>query len=209
MELSSEKENYIKLAYILLEIVPGHLRKYFIKLWDNKYPNEKWQDDTAKRNRKLQSLLVTGNMRKNQDIYSRKLLDGNEEKWDITTLIHAILHPDLQLIRQCRPKTERTHPLLESEEIDIIRDMRNSSYAHVDSMSCTNNEFNTNMVSIKRVAKNVFGENAEKEIEDIANSRIIPLLTRKVNELLKSKLSILPMFGPYPSPTLYCFLTFP
>ena len=58
MEFSLEKDNFVKVAYTCTDIVPLHFREYFIKLWDQKYPNEKWSDDIAKRNLKLQSLLV-------------------------------------------------------------------------------------------------------------------------------------------------------
>ena len=87
MELSPEKDNFVKLSYILLDVVARYLREYFTKLWDQKYPNEKWHDDVGKKTLKLQSVLVTKDGRQKQDPYFLKILNGDEQEWDITTSI--------------------------------------------------------------------------------------------------------------------------
>ena len=176
MELSLEKDNFIKLSYILLDVVAQHLREYFVKLWDEKYPAEKWHDDVAKRNLKVQSLLASSHRKLKQDIYSQKILNGDEEEWDVTTLIRALVDSGFNLIKGCRPPAHRTIPLRESEEIEIIRDIRNSDYARNSSMSCPPAKFKEIMTKIKSVAKNLFGEEAEMEIYKI---EMLPVTSAK------------------------------
>ena len=186
MELSLEKDNFVKLSYILLDVVARHLREYFVKLWDKKYPAEKWHEDVAKRNLQLQSLLAASN--KKLDRYSKKILNGDEKEWDITTLIRALVDSGLKLIEGSRPPAHRTIPLRESEEIEIIRDIRNTDYGHILSMSCQLAKFRGIMTKIKSVAKNLFGEDADMEIYKIEVSPVTPRMREQVNELLKGNL---------------------
>jgi len=185
MELSLEKDNFVKLSYVLLDVIARHLREYFIKLWDKKYPAEKWHDDVSKRNLKLQSLLAASNKKLKQDIYSQKVLNGDEKEWDTTTLIHALADSGFNLIKGCRPPAQRTIPLRESEEIDVIRGIRNADYGHISSMSCPMTKFRGIMTKTKNVAKNLFGEGAEIEIYTIEVSPVTPAMRKQVNELLK------------------------
>ena len=167
-----------------MNVAAKHLKRYFIKLWDAKYPNEKWKESIDNRKRKLRNLLI-------KDISKQKMLDGNEEEWDTSTLLYAILESDLKLMTQCRPYSERVPPLSESEEIDIIRGIRYSHYDHVLSMSCSDLRFKNILVDIKRVAKTRFGEEAEKEIENIDTSPTTTFMTTQVMQLINSKLSSL------------------
>ena len=188
MELSLEKDNFVKLSYILLDVVAQHLREYFVKLWDTKYPAEKWDDDVGKRNLRLQSLLAANNKKPKQDIYSQNILNGDENEWDISTLIRALVDSGFKLIEGSRPPAQRTIPLRESEEIEIIRGIRNTDYGHISSMSCPMAKFRGIMTKIKSVANNLFGEDAEMEIYTIEVSPVTPVMREQVNELLKGNL---------------------
>ena len=190
MESSPERDNFVKLSYVLLEVIARNLREHFVRLWDQKYPNEKWHDDVAKRNLKLQSLLVARDGRQKQDIYSQKILKGDEQKWDITTSIKAILDSGFQLIEGCRSKDERTSPLRESEEIEIIRGIRNTDYGHISSMSCSFDDFMEIMKNIKSVARNLFGKDAEKEIYNIEMSPSTPNMREQVDKLREGKFHV-------------------
>ena len=180
-ELSSENENYRKLAYILLEIIARYLRAYFVKLWNDKYPDEKWLDDIDKRNLKFHGLLVKG-------MYTPRILNGNEQTWDTTTLTHAIVGAGLKLTEGSRPQKQRSGKLLPSEEIEIIRNIRNTFYGHVLSMSCSEEKFKDVMTSIKSVARNIFGEDAEKEIEKFENSPVTAIMRKHAEKELQGKL---------------------
>jgi len=185
MEFSSEKDNFVKLSYILFDVIARHLREYFVRLWDMKYPNEKWHNDVAKRDSKLRKLLVTRDGRQKQDAYSNKIMKGDEQEWDITISIKAILDSGFKLIEGCRPQDKRSIPLLESEELEIIRSVRNSDYAHLPSMSCTMDEFIDIMIKVNRAAGNLFGIDAEKEIYRILLSSITAPMREQVKTLLE------------------------
>ena len=182
MESSPERDNFVKLSYILLDIIAQHLREYFVELWDKKYPNEKW-DDVVKRNLKLQSLLVTRDGRQKQDVYSHRILKGDEQNWDISTLIRATLDSGFNLIEGCRPPNKRHSPLRESEEIEIIRRIRNEDYGHISSMSCSLDTFMDIMTQIRSVAKNLFGKDVEKKIYRIEMSPSTQSMREQVDKL--------------------------
>ena len=190
MESSPERDNFVKLSYILLDVVARHLREYFVKVWDQKYPNEKWHDDVAERDIKLRTLLVTRDGKQKQDIYSLKILKGNELEWDITTVIKALLDSGFKLMDGCRAPDQRTLPLRESEEIEIIRGIRNTDYGHTSSMSCSLDEFIHIMDKIRSVAKNLFGKEAKKEIYKIEVSPSTPNMREQVDKLRKGKFHV-------------------
>ena len=185
MESSPERDNFVKLSYILLDVVARHLREYFVKVWDQKYPNEKWHDDVAERDIKLRTLLVTRDGKPKQDIYSLEILKGNELEWDITTVIKALLDSGFKLMDGCRAPDQRTLPLRESEEIEIIRGIRNTDYGHTSSISCSLDEFIHIMDKIRSVAKNLFGKEAKKEIYKIEVSPSTPNMREQVDKLCK------------------------
>ena len=190
MELSPERDNFVKLSYILLDVVSRYLREYFIKVWDQTYPDEKWHDDVAKRGLKLQSLLATRDGRQKQDIYSLKILKGDEQEWDITTVIKALLDSGFKLMDGCRPQDQRTTPLRESEQIEIIRGIRNTDYGHTSHMSCPFDEFMDIMEKIKSVAKDLFGNEAKKEIYKIEVSPSTPNMREQVDKLVEGKFHV-------------------
>ena len=169
MELTGENNNYIKLSYILLDVVAKHLRKYFIKLWDAKYPSEKWNDDIDKKNHKLQGLLI-----KNQ--YVLKMVNGNEEIWDTSTLLNAILDSNLKLMQDGSG---------EKKDIEDI----SSFYNHLLSPSWSDADFKSIMTRMQILSKNRFGEDAEKEVGDIEYSPVTPEMKQRLEQLLKGVFS--------------------
>ena len=187
MQSSPERENFVKLSYILLDIVAQHLRDYFVELWDKKYPNEKWHDDVVKRNLKLQNMLVTKDGKQKQDVYSQNILREDEQNWDISTSIRAILGSGFNLLEGCRPPDERSSPLRQSEEIEIIRRIRNEDYGHIKSASCSSDAFIDIMIEFISVTRNLFGKDAAKKIYKIAMSPITQSMSKHVDKLLEGK----------------------
>ena len=183
MELSPENDNFIKLSRILVDVVARYLREYFVKLWDENYP-EKWHDDVTERNITLQKLLVKKDGKKKDDIYSQKILKGDEHEWDITTSIKAILDSGFKLMEGCRPQDQRTVPLRASEEIEIIRGIRNTYYGHLSSTTCTLDEFIDIMIKVNSTVKNLFGIDAEREIYRIQLSSITPSMRNEMKKIL-------------------------
>ena len=188
MELSDEKENFVKIANIVLDIVPKYLRKCFKAKWDKKYPNHIWQTGPA-----IGQFLfneLPANVRSNckNKPYIDNLSAGYEDNWDTTTLVFAFLFSGLALIPKCRSRGNRTSPLLISEEIDVIREIRNLAFAHASTMSCPGPDFTTIMTNIKNVAKNIFGKDAEDEINKIETSQIETKMTKQLKNRLDAEL---------------------
>ena len=181
--LSAEEENFIKITKLILETVPKHLRNLFVEKWDEKYPNDKWQSDLASGNFLFNEIPNAAKNGKN-GVYANNMKSGKESEWDTTTLVYAMLYSKLNLITNCRPDDQRSAPLLISEEIDIIRKVRNEFFAHASSMQCSSATFIGIAWKIKSVAKNVFGANAENDIDDIVTSQ----LTTKMTDQLKHQL---------------------
>ena len=164
MALSNEEESFVKIAKIVLDVVPHHLRKLFITKWEEKYPNEKWESNSTSGDA-LVSKIASVNRN-----YADKLKAGDEQQWDTTVLVYVFLYSGLKLIDQCRnPKEKRNPPLRISEEIDIIRETRNEFFGHATQMSCPSDDFAELVDKLKSVARNAFGADAEKEIDDIRN----------------------------------------
>ena len=164
MALSNEEENFVKIAKIVLDVLPHHLRKLFITKWEEKYPNETWKSNSTSGDALVAKIA---NINRN---YAEKLKAGDEQQWDTTILVYVFLYSGLKLIDQCRnPKEKRNPPLRISEEMDIIRETRNEVFGHATQMSCPTHDFTALVDKLKSVAKNIFGADAEKEIDDIRN----------------------------------------
>jgi len=172
-KLSAEKENFFKLTTIVVDIIPKYLRIFFKEQWDRKYPAHKWQSDE-----KSGEFLVKEipNKIKKQggitQVHIKNLEKGNEEKWDTTTLVFALLVSGLELIPKCRAPKERSPPLRISEEIDRLREIRNSAFARKKNCSIKSDEFKEVIAGIKSIAERVFNEYAVREIDRVEKSKL-------------------------------------
>jgi len=171
MDLPIEEVNYVKIAKIVLDVVPKYLRKCFIEVWNVKNPTNKWNSDSKSGIflvNKIPSNIKNSSSRVKE---IEKLKAGDEAKWDITVLVFVLLDAGLKLVEGSRQPVERKPPLRMSEEIEIIRDIRNDYYGHVKSMSCKMEDFLEIMSKITSVAENIFDEDAESEIEEIKKAQ--------------------------------------
>ena len=157
-----------------MDIIPKYLRIYFKEQWDKKYPANKWQSDENSGDFLVNE--IPNNVKKKRGITQvniENLKKGNEEAWDTTTLLFALLFSDLELIPKCRMEGKRTPPLSNSEEIDHLREIRNSSFAHAKTTSIKSDKFNELIASIKSIAEKVFNnDSAVKEIDRIEKSKL-------------------------------------
>ena len=160
MNLSKEKENYIKMSEIVLEIIPKYLRILFKEHWDKKYPEMKWQSDNASGKllgRELGDKFLNNRMNKD---YAPKLLAGNEQKWDTTILAKVMLEHKLNLFpEECKFR----------KGVEKLKKRRNESFGHLPKASCQDQEFAKFIEEVKAEVKGLFGEDAVSEIDQIAN----------------------------------------
>jgi len=172
MELSVEETNYMKITKIVIETIPKYLRRCFIQQWNLKYPKKKWKSDNASGIFLFNQLPDKIKNNKSNETSMDKIKTGNEQQWDTSTLVLVMLNSGLKLIKGVRPSKERSTPLRISEEIDVIRDIRNLHFAHASNMSCSSDDFTKIMTDIKSTARNIFSKDAEKEIDEIEKSQI-------------------------------------
>jgi len=172
MELTEEKENFVKLSHIVLDIIPIYLRIMFKDKWNEKYPSSKWTSDAKSGNTLCNKVSDGFYASKSNQEYIPRMRSGNEEEWDTTTLLRVILYSGMNLIEGCRPKEERSSPLRVSEGLEVIREIRNSAIAHTRGMSCSSEEFERTMADLKSVVGSLFGKDAEFKINEIAKSPI-------------------------------------
>jgi len=184
MELSVEETNFIKITKIVLEIIPKYLRMCFIKEWNRKYPENKWSSDNASGLFLFDQLPEGIQKNKSHEMSFEKIKTGDEKNWDTTTLVLVMLNSGLKLIKGVRPSQDRSTPLRISEEIDVIRSIRNSHFAHASSMSCSADDFTKIMMAIKSTARNIFDKEAEDEIHGIENSQIETKMTSELRRQL-------------------------
>ena len=172
MELTEEKENFVKLSHIVLDIIPIYLRIMFKDKWNEKYPSSKWTSDAKSGNTLCNKVSDGFYASKANQEYIPRMRSGNEEEWDTTTLLRIILYSGMNLIEGCRPKEEWNNPLRVSEGLEVIREIRNKAIAHARGMSCSSEEFERTMTDLKCVVGSLFGKDAEIKIDEIAKSPI-------------------------------------
>ena len=184
MQTSEEEENFIKITKLVLDIFPKYLRICFKTQWKEKFPSQKWQSDNASGTFFYNQLPTAVRTNKSREIYINKIKEGNEQEWDTTTVVFALLETGIQLVKGSRAKDERKDPLRISEQIEIIRDVRNF-IAHAPKMSCPSTHFKNVLDDIKSKATGIFDKIAVKEIEDVQNSSIESKMAAKLKERLE------------------------
>ena len=191
MESISEKNNYVKISYIILDIIPRFSRKLFIEKWNEKHPDKRWNSDANSGNNLYSELPEGFRRNKAKKIFIDKMVTGRESEWDTTTLAQVLVDSGLNLIKKCRRKGQRSNPLRISEQIDTLRHVRNNFFAHLPSMSYSSQEFADSLANIKRIALSLFGEEAVREIAVIETSKIEKEIYEMADELVKAELNCL------------------
>ena len=169
------------MAKIVLDVVPKYLRKCFVDEWNRRYDieDQKWKSNSSSGMLLFSNLptKIKNSNNPNNKMNIEKLKSGNENSWDTTTLVFVMLYSGLNLIQGCRPKVERTAPLRLSEEIDIIREVRNEYFAHAAKMPCQSSDFADIIAKIRSVAASIFHKDAQDEIDQLIDSHIETKMT--------------------------------
>ena len=186
MELNDEEEHFVKLVKIIIDVLPKHLRAFFVNKWNTKYPTNQWTNDAA--SGQLLHDAIPQRVKRNRLSFpnpiQQMILTGDIETWHYIALFFVLLSAELKLIDPPRPMNHRNPPFNESENINRLREIRNTFFGHVPNMSISAAEFRIISAELKAIAKDVFGNGAEKEIHQIVNSQ----LKTTVSEQLESQL---------------------
>eukprot|EP00794_Sanderia_malayensis_P017285 gene17285-19012_t len=183
MNLTIEEENFVKISYIVLEIVPKYIRQLFVDSWNAKFPGNIW-DNTKKSGRILWNKVTAKVPFKEIETILR---NGDSTKWDVTALCFVLLKSNIGLLVPCRPKNKRTQPLTESELVDQLREIRNEYFGHRSSFSMPVSTFANALADIKAIFLDP-KLNWHTGVASIANIEASPIKTR-LSEDLQSQLN--------------------
>ena len=182
MKFTEERENFLKLSYIIFEIAAKHLRKLFKKKWNEKYPNQQWNSDAtsgeylySKVSKRLQ----------NDKIYAEKIETGNEQEWDTTTLTKVMEDSSFGFVECYQPKKDKSSSLCPRGEMRIITDYKDKVSDYLPKASCPSEDFKQALSDIKSAANNLFDEDVKSEIGEIENGSITKEFLEKVREMMK------------------------
>ena len=182
MDLTKEGENFVRLAKIVLEVIPGNLRILFETEWNKKFQNNPWDNTPASGSFLVKEINRTGV--KWPPGIKQALATGDKSQWDPTTLFFVLLRSELKIIPKTRSPTKRKLPLSVSEEIDKLRDIRNNFYGHLASASIHGADYQQVMSEIGQIFTKLTWRQGLKDIRTIKNT---PVSTSEM-EALKKKL---------------------
>ncbi|XP_072036639.1 uncharacterized protein [Amphiura filiformis] len=173
-----KSQNYFKLAYILLEIVPKHLRELAKVEWDTRYTSTPWNDDEPSRLNLKNEERSGQNWRRNKQNIPKS---GDRNDWDPTTLFFVLLYSRAINL----PKTSSLYP-----HIDRLREIRNKHFGHVKDTSLDTADFETLYSDIEACMKGLNGPAVlMKQMKDIKTGST-PLTDADVHRLLKMVLEM-------------------
>ena len=136
--LSAQEENFFKVSYLVLDVVPTQLRNYFKQLWDTKYPRSPWLDTSACGQRFLSTERgIPKHLRSSIGL-------GDRTKWDGTTLFAVLLFSSHTLIT-------RNTPVYQA--IDSLRSLRNAHYGHLTSTKMETTDYQRIIAEVKAAFK--------------------------------------------------------
>ena len=184
MVLTEEQENFVKLANVILDLIPKHLRKLFIKLWNEKFHSTVsgeyiWSAIPAQIQNDKQLFP--------QDV-QKEILNGNEESWDATLLIFLLLGAQLKLIESCR--RDRKLPLRMSERIDNIKVIRNTFFGYAPRSELSDAEYITISTELRYEVLHTFGIDAVKEFDAILTLEFETQLTVDLRHRLEREIQL-------------------
>ena len=184
MDLSEDRERFYKLSCIVFDIVPMYLRKLFITKWNEKHDSQKWNSNLSSGNYLFNKLSPELQSRKKEDVYIKKIKEGNESNWDMTILGKVFLDYGLKLIEGPRSIEEWCYPFRDGEKVAILRNIRNQYFAHLPSMSCSADEFIEIIDKVKVAGNGLFALTFEDEIDQIQKSSIKEEKLKDIEKLI-------------------------
>ena len=132
---SFPEEKFYRVAHLVLDEIPGQLRKFFKDLWDTKYPLTLW-DDTVTSG---QLFLARERNVKDKGILSN-IQNGDTNKWDGTTLFAVLLYSSYNFLK-ADPNARAC--------IDNLRTLRNKCYGHLDSDKVEDQDYQQILQDVK------------------------------------------------------------
>jgi tetratricopeptide (TPR) repeat protein len=144
---SEEKQNYIRVRHIVMNVARTELRKFFIQEWNNRYQASfgAWDDTNVSGNQLFNREKTRARPYKN--MFQSKFQHGDTNQWDSSVLFDAILYSNS--IGACLSPKIKT-------EVDNLRKSRNKITHEMLDEKLTDIEFQTMTTSVEN-ALNTLG----------------------------------------------------
>ena len=182
MDLTGDKGNFSKLTEVILTIMPKYLRQHFKAKWDDKFPQNIWNDSKAY-GQFLASKLKSLKCKYPFPDLKKQLDQGNKSAWDSTAILFVLCNTDV-VIPGCRTPPHRTLPLRQSEILAQLRQIRNDFFAHRGSASIQIIEFNKVISDVENVFTILSWQDDVKEVASVKQSLIVTPLSKQMQKQL-------------------------
>ena len=139
MDIAVETENFFRLAVLITDIIPRHLRQLFKDGWNKQFPHIPWTDNAVSGQNFVTEIQKKKVQMKDQQIKA-KIKNGDTNNWDCTTLFFALLYSCVPIIDAAK----KTH-------VNNIRIMRNSYFGHVTSSQLPKQKFDDLIADLKQI----------------------------------------------------------
>ena len=141
--LTDDQERFLRIAHILLDDVPTHLRAMLKAKFQARF-GFAWGD-----NRATGEFFFANFTARNTPLHiSNVIRQGKTEAFDSTALVTCLLFSGILLPRPRR--VPRPHPITDSDRVDELRELRNT-LAHASSASLTQADFNQKLASLNTI----------------------------------------------------------
>ena len=180
MEYSQEELNFLRLCFVVFNLIPEGLRQIFKKEWDLRYKTSldhgEWKD-TPTNGKDFYGKESKASQKKNRQNLVI-IQNGNTLEWDCTCLFFAILYSD-------SIGTNLNSAVYEA--VDDIRQVRNKAVAHNGKAKLTDDDFKTSVDTVLE-AFSTLGL-PTSNVQEVANLKnTFP--TKEVEELKKQALNL-------------------
>ena len=169
--MSTERANCIMINELLEKFAAKHLRKYFLKQWNIKHQDQLWQSNKSSGQYLVNAISDTTNSKRSVKLI-KELESGNEQQWDTDTLLFVLRHPELKLLKVGRHRRKLGGSSNPNEEIELFSSIKEKFSTYKNSFSCPPPEFIDMIESIKQIARNLFGTEAEAELSEMTNEQM-------------------------------------
>ena len=170
--MDPSEQRFHRVSLIVLDEIQARLRQLFKQKWDLKYPENPWDDSSARG----MDFLSREENKRTHEVVKSGMLRGNRLSWDGTTLYAALLYSSHKLLAR------DSH---EYSSIDKLREMRNSCYAHLTQAKIPEAEYHNAIDIIKTIFREMGW--SLTEIEHIENKNLHVADTQELKTKLNSE----------------------
>ena len=142
----------------LLSVILNHLRQFFKRRWDQKYPNRVWKSNSDSGEFLISKLSCQFKTTTANTETINKLKTGHETDWGAATIATILLDSHLQLVTDSEEAKECIETLIEIQK---------SFNEYKENMKFSFDDFKYFAGNIKKASKKAFDKSADNEVSGI------------------------------------------